>query len=145
MTLVAADAALHVRIHTDVLGTSCITRTPRHQVPAVLQVPARSADVGAGDHDCRGERGPTHGAHGVFVLVGIAGCILDAIQKCPELLLVIGEDGRERQAQVVGGCPAVSAVGPAHDPRVDELRGSAALRTAPANEGGALGVLDKIR
>ena len=80
LVCVTSQAALELRIHTDELGASCVVIFSCHEEAAVLQVPDRCADVGAGDHHCREERGPTHGARGVLVHVRVISLILTAIQ-----------------------------------------------------------------
>ena len=82
-----------------------------HEEAAVLQVPARCADVGAGDHHCRGERGTTDGARGVLVHVRVKSLILSTVQiGHVTWMLLVTKHRRQRETQVVGGCPAVGVV-----------------------------------
>ena len=82
-----------------------------HEEAAVLQVPAKCADVGAGDHHCRRESGPTHGARGVLVQVRVISFVLTAIQiGHVTWKLLVTKHRRHRETQVVGGCPTVGVV-----------------------------------
>ena len=79
-----------------------------HEEAAVLQVPARCADVGAGDHHCRGERGSADGARGVFFQVRVIRLVLGTVQiGHVTWKLLVTKHRRHRETQVVGGCPAV--------------------------------------
>ena len=136
---------LETRIHADVLCASCVTRRPGHEESAVLQMPARCADVGTGNHYRGGELGTTHGTHGVFLVVRIKGLVLTTIKpRHDRWNWMAAEDGGKRQTQEVGSRPGMGEVGPPNDPRIDELGGTAALRTAPVNEGRTSSVLDDV-
>jgi hypothetical protein len=88
----------------------------RHEEAVVLLGPARSADVGAGDHDDGDVAGPTHGAHGVHVVVSVTCLILSAVQDRGAVGNVIDKDGRHGQTQIVGTTSAHGVISSSHHP-----------------------------
>ena len=142
---VTSNAVLQLGVHTDILGPSHLINNSSHEIARVEKLPAMSAHVGDGDHQSGGERGPTHRAHSVFVVVRIDCFVFWAVQQRPVYWSwTVAEDGGHGQTQVVGSSPGVLPPRSSHHSRVDELGVVGTLGAAPVDEGGALGVLDVV-